>query len=133
MKTNAPVRPEVPEENVYADVYRVLLAGMYLSTTLFVVGLVLALLHPAFVPLDPAWIASHYHWRLVASGLLSADAAAYMLTATFLMILTPVVRVVVSIYAFAVDRDWKYVAVTSTVLLVMALTVVLSRFGLRAR
>ena len=133
MKTKAPApRPEASEDNVYADVYQVLLAGMYLSTALFVVGLVLALLHPAFVPLDPAWIAAHYHWRLVASGLRGGDPAAYMLTATLLMILTPVARVLVSIYAFAVDRDWKFVAVTSTVLLIMALTVVLSRFGLLA-
>lgn len=119
------------ENNVYADVYRVLMVGMYVTTALFVVGLLLALRRPAFVPLEPAWVSSHYHWRLVAAGLAHGDPAAYMLTATFLLILTPVVRVAVSIYAFAADGDYKYAAVTSVVLCVMALTVVLSHFGLR--
>ncbi|MDE2490548.1 MAG: DUF1634 domain-containing protein [Elusimicrobia bacterium] len=118
-------------DNVYADVYKVLMGGMFISTALFAVGLVLALLHPVFVPLDPAWISSHYHWRLVADGLRRGDPAAYMLSATFLLILTPVLRVLVSIYAFLVDRDYKYAAITSIVFGVILLTVVLSRFGLR--
>lgn len=119
------------QSNVYADVYDVLMAGMYVTTALFIAGLILALRHPAFVPLDPAWVSGHYHWRLVAGGLVHGDPAAYMLTATLLLILTPVARVIVSIYAFAVDRDYKYAAITSIVLLVMILTVVLSRLGLR--
>lgn len=119
------------EDNVYADVYRVLLAGMYVTTALFSIGLVLALLHPSMVPLDPAWVSSHYQWGSVVSGLAHGDPASYMLTATFMLILTPVARVVVSIYAFAVDRDYKYAAITGIVLLIMILTVVLSRLGLR--
>lgn len=128
-------RPAAParldEDNVYADVYLVLMAGMYATTALFVVGLVLALRHPAFVPLDPAWVASHYHWRTVASGLATGDPSSYMLLATLMLILTPVVRVVVSIYAFLVDGDRKYAAISGIVLFVMALTVVLSRLGLK--
>lgn len=119
------------EDNVYADVYRVLLAGMYITTALFTAGLLLALLHPAYVPLDPAWVSSHYHWRLVAGGLAHGDPAAFMLLATLMLILTPVVRVAVSIYAFAVDRDYKYAGITGIVLLIMILTVILSRLGLR--
>jgi uncharacterized membrane protein len=54
-----------------------------------------------------------------------------MLLATALLILTPVARVVVSIAAFLTDRDYKYVVVTSIVLLVMGVTVVLGLFGLQ--
>jgi uncharacterized membrane protein len=127
-----PAAAAVPDEdNVYADVYRVLMAGMYLTTAMFVIGLVLALRRPSFVPLDPAWVSSHYHWSVVLRGLRSGDPAAYMLTATLMLILTPVVRVIVSIYAFLVDGDRKYAAISGVVLFVMALTVVLSRLGLR--
>ena len=49
--------------------------------------------------------------------------------ATVLLILTPVARVIVSIYAFLVDRDRKYVIVTSIVLAIMILTVILGMFG----
>ena len=123
--------PVLREGDVYADVYRVLLAGMYVTTALFVVGLILALLHPALVPLDPDWVSSHYHWRPVVSGRAHGDPSAYMLTATLMLILTPVVRVAVSIYAFAVDGDYKYAGITGVVLLIMILTVVFSRLGLK--
>ncbi len=119
------------EQNVYADVYKVLLGGMLVSTALFVIAIVRALLRPEFVPLTPDWIKQYYHWSAIIQGIVSFDPTVVMLIATVLLILTPIARVVVSIYAFAVDRDRKYVAVTSIVLFVMVVTVVLGLFGLK--
>jgi uncharacterized membrane protein len=121
-----------PEElNVYADVYKVLLGGMVVSTALFVVGIVRALLRPQFVPLTPDWVKQHYRWPVIVEGVRTFDPTVIMLIATALLILTPIARVVVSIYAFAVDRDRKFVIVTLIVLLVIVLTVVLGIFGLK--
>jgi uncharacterized membrane protein len=119
------------EENVYSVVYHVLLVGMYASTALFALGILVALLHPHFFPLDRAWILEHYTWQNFSHGITHAHPVALMLAATALLILTPVMRVVASIYAFAVDRDFKYVFITSLVLAIMALTVVLGLLGLR--
>jgi uncharacterized membrane protein len=119
------------EENVYDNVYHVLLAGMFISTALFVVGLVLALLHPQSYPLTPEWVRSHYNIATIWQGLKTFDSFTLMMIATALLILTPVARVVVSIWAFWVDGDRKYVVVTSTVLAVIILSVVLSHFGLK--
>ena len=119
------------EENVYQDVYRVLLAGMLISSTLFAVGLLRVLLHPETYPLTPEWVRSHYHWRAIWQGLKQFDAFTLMMVATALLILTPVLRVVISIWAFWVDRDYKFVVVTSIVLVVIALSVVLSHFGVK--
>ena len=118
-------------DNVYADVYKVLLVGMVLSTALFAIGVILALLHPSYVPLTPAWVRQQYHWHTFVHGLTTANPGAFMLLATILLILTPVSRVLVSIYVFYVDHDRKYVVVTSIVFLVMVLTVILSRLGLK--
>ena len=120
-----------PEANVYADVYMVLLAGMVISTALFIAGLIRAMMLHTYFPLTEEWVRSHYHWSFVIHGLAVLDPTALMLTATVLLILTPVARVVVSIYAFWVDHDMKYVGVTSTVLVIMILTFVLSRLELR--
>jgi len=119
------------EANVYVGVYRVLLGGMLASTILFLVAIVRALLRPEFVPLTTEWIKQHYHWDVILRGLMSFDPPTIMLAATALLILTPVARVLVSIYAFVVDRDWKFVAVTSIVLLVMIATVSLGLAGLK--
>ncbi|MGH9733421.1 MAG: DUF1634 domain-containing protein [Candidatus Acidiferrales bacterium] len=118
-------------DNVYADVYKVLLVGMVLSTTLFAIGVILALLHPAYVPLSADWVRQQYHWKTFIHGFATADPGAFMLLATILLILTPVSRVLVSIYVFYVDHDRKYVVVTGIVFLVMVLTVILSHFGLK--
>jgi uncharacterized membrane protein len=109
----------------------VLLGGMVVSTALFVVGIVRALLRPQFVPLTPDWIKQHYRWPVVVEGIRSFDPTVIMMIATVLLILTPIARVVVSIYAFAVDNDRKFVLVTLAVLLVIVLTVVLGLVGLK--
>jgi uncharacterized membrane protein len=126
----APSKTDSSELNVYADVYKVLLAGMIVSTVLFAAAIVSALLHPEFVPLTPEWIKQHYHRAVIAAGIRSFDPTVIMLIATVLLILTPIARVGVSIYAFAVDRDYKFVVVTLSVLLVILLTVILVLFGL---
>ncbi len=118
------------EQNVYADVYRVLLAGMVVSTALFAAGIVRALMHPAYYPLSTRWVRNQYHWIVFWHGLVTGDAVALMMAGTVLLILTPAVRVIVSIWAFFVGRDYRFVVVTSVVLLVMILTVVAARLGL---
>jgi uncharacterized membrane protein len=119
------------QDNVYAGVYHVLLGGMLASTALFIVGLVRGMMLHTFFPLNEQWIKDHYHWHAVMAGVVALDPTSLMMLATMLLILTPVARVVVSIYAFAVDHDRKYVLVTSIVFAVMVLTFVLSRFGLQ--
>lgn len=126
-----PVASPQAEENVYSDVYRLLIAGMVVTNILFVIGLVLALLHPHYFPLSADWVRSQYHWRTVASGLMHGNPSSYMMLGTLLLILTPIARVLVSIYAFWVDHDRKYVVVTLIVMIVIILTVVLGKLGLQ--
>ncbi len=131
MKTEEKNQPGPAEANVYADVYRLLIGGMILSNVLFAAGILLALLHPRFVPLTGQWIKAQYQWPILSRGLASGDPISLMLLATVLLILTPVARVVVSIAAFAADRDYKYVVITSVVMFVMLLTVTLGLLGLQ--
>lgn len=104
---------------------------MYVSTALYVLGIVLELLHPHFVPITPDYIQQYYHWSVVLHGLATWDPVAIMLVATALLILTPVVRVMVSIYVFATTGDRQYAVVTSIVFAVVAATVILGLLGLR--
>lgn len=123
--------PMSQEQNVYADVYRMLVAGMIVTNILFVVGLILALVHPQYFPLSARWVRQQYHWSALIHGLAHGQANSFLMIGTLLLILTPVARVVVSIYAFWVDHDRKYVAVTSTVLIIIVVTVLLGLLGLR--
>lgn len=117
------------EQNVYEGVYRLLMAGVVVTNLLFVIGLILALIHPQYVPLSARWARDQYQWSTLIHGLASGEADAFLTIGTLLLILTPIARVVVSIYSFYVDHDRKYVAVTSIVLLVILLTLVLGALG----
>lgn len=118
------------QDNVYAFVHRVLWVGMIVSTVLFVVGIGAALRRREHVPLDAAWIRSHYHLASIGHGIVTMDPTTLMMIATALLIFTPCARVGVSIYAFAVDRDRKFVVVTSIVAAVVVATLFLARAGL---
>ena len=132
---NAPPAPlpaatATASEQIYGRVYQVLVAGMLASTGLFALGLARALYDHETVPLSTSWIRAQYDAGLFWQGLIHARAGALLMAATLLLILTPVARVVVSIYAFAIERDLKFVTVTGTVLGVILLTIVLAKLGL---
>ena len=118
------------QSNVYEVVHKVLFGGMLASTTLFVVGIAAALRSRQRVPLDPAWIRSHYHASSIGHGIVTMDPTTIMMLATALLVLTPVARVGVSIWAFAKDGDRKFVVVTSIVAIVMLAAIFLVRAGL---
>lgn len=118
------------EDRIYADVYDVLLIGMVISNVLFIAGLALALAHPHFVPLTRDYVRGNYHWQAIKNGFASFRPVTLMMLATFLLILTPVLRVLISVYAFHKGKDRKYVAVTGTVFGVIALTVLFGALGL---
>ncbi|MCT4397854.1 DUF1634 domain-containing protein [Pediococcus ethanolidurans] len=55
----------------------------------------------------------------IASGIVALKPFAIVMLGLFLLILTPVLRVVVSIYAFAKERDHLYVWITTFVLVIL--------------
>lgn len=118
------------QDDVYAGVHRVLAVGMVASTALYVVGIAAALRAHERLRFDTGWLREHYHLRPLLRGLAAMEPTSIMLVATVLLILTPVARVLVSIAIFARDGDRKFVLVTTAVAVVMATTVLLSRFGL---
>ncbi len=116
-----------PAGNVYRGVHRVLSYGMAVSTVLYGLGVLRALQHPLRIPINhiPTLTAAE-----MFRGLIHLDPTALMLAATLLLILTPVVRVIVSFVAFWRDGDHRFAGVTAVVLAVIGLTVVLGYAGL---
>ena len=127
----APPRVSKAEQRIYHEVYDVLLAGMVASSVLYAAGMVLALIHPHTIPLTRDYILRNYRLTAMLGGLAHLRPGALFFLATVVLILTPVTRVVISIYAFYAERDVKYVVVTGVVFLVIVLTVVLGRMGLQ--
>ena len=115
------------DRNVYRGVHRVLEWGMIISTALYALGVARAWPHPPWISLQAPFALS---LPAAARGLIHLDATSLMWTATVLLILTPVARVVVAFIAFWQERDRRFLAITGAVMAVLVLTVVLGRFGL---
>ncbi len=108
-------------DDVERMVSRVLTAGIALSVVLMAVGLVLGALSGdgmsrGVIPL-----------RDLPRGLAAFEPAAYLSLGLIALIATPFVRVAGSIFAFARQRDYRYVLVTATVLAIMCLSVALGK------
>ncbi len=65
----------------------------------------------------------------VAQGVARGDPLAIIVLGLLVLLATPVVRVAVSIVAFLLERDWRYVVITSLVLLILLLSFVLGKGG----
>jgi uncharacterized membrane protein len=65
----------------------------------------------------------------VISGIARADARSVIVLGLLVLLMTPVLRVAVSIVAFAIERDWCYVVITAIVLCVLLLSFFLGRGG----
>ncbi|HET6796747.1 MAG TPA: DUF1634 domain-containing protein [Gemmatimonadales bacterium] len=114
---------------------RVLRTGVMASLVLIVVGTLLTFLHhPGYAssPSDLARLtqpgaAVPHTLRGVATGVLALRGQSIVAAGLLLLMLTPVIRVAVSIVAFMVQRDRVYVAITSVVLLLLLLSFALGR------
>ncbi|TLQ03537.1 DUF1634 domain-containing protein [Pediococcus stilesii] len=94
---------------------RVLQIGVYISAAVIILGILL-------------WIVKNgsgygqelpTHLSAIFSGIAAGRPYAVLMFGIFLLILTPVLRVIVSIYAFAKEGDRLYVIITTVVLVIL--------------
>ena len=105
--------------NVDVVVHHTLAVGVAVGFVLLVAGLVLTVAgHGGLAVLS---LKAPAAWRAA----LHLRAAGFYSLGLLVLILTPFVRVVGSIVAFAAVRDWRFVAVTSAVLVVMITSIVI--------
>lgn len=65
----------------------------------------------------------------IFAGVFALKPYAIMMLGLFLLILTPTLRVAVSIYAFAVEKDHLYVWITTAVLIILIVASIIGYLG----
>jgi uncharacterized membrane protein len=60
-------------------------------------------------------------------GLAHLQGPAIVVAGLLMLIATPVARVLISIFAFVIDRDWPFVSITTVVFVLLILSVVIGR------
>ncbi|MGC4001020.1 MAG: DUF1634 domain-containing protein [Anaeromyxobacter sp.] len=121
-------------EQVERLISRVLRAGLWASMALVICGAVLASLDRAGTAAElPALIggagARPPSWSWLRQDLLGLRGDALIVLGLLLLIATPVVRVAISLLAFARQRDRAFVLITGGVLALLVLSFLLGKAG----
>ena len=98
------------------NIGKILRVGVFVSTTVIIIGILMFLLSGHSGYAEGVWPDK---FKEILSGLVEFKALAWLMTGLFLLILTPVLRVVASIVAFAKEGDKLYVAITTLVLIIL--------------
>lgn len=105
---------------------QILRVGVIVSAIVIAIGLVLLV-----VTQDSGYAGTQFptSFQAIFAGLMTFKPYAIIMLGVFLLILTPVLRVVVSIYAFFKEGDHLYVGITVLVLLILVVSMVIGYFG----
>ncbi len=100
----------------------ILLIGVISSAVVIVFGLALLVFHPGEISLRNS---QNFPQTLGAvwSGLLALQPQAVIVLGLLLLIATPVMRVAVSVIAFAIERDRRFVIITLVVLVILLFSI----------
>jgi len=122
-------RDTVPSRAVEIVVSLVLRIGVVLSAAIICLGLALLVAGGIIsneIRIDAA-IPYPRDLGALLAGILALDPASVMSLGLVVLIATPFARVAVSIVAFALERDWRYVVVTALVLTILVAGIALGK------
>jgi uncharacterized membrane protein YfcA/uncharacterized membrane protein len=100
----------------------ILLGGVLLSAAVIVTGVILLFVRHVALNLR-ALQSFPYTFGQVWAGVMALQPQAFIALGLLLLIATPVMRVAVSIVAFAFERDRRYVAITTLVLVILLVSI----------
>ena len=108
----------------------ILRGGVILSATIILIGLVLLLVHIEGQSGFMMSIGTSPHsFSQVWSGLKVLQPQAIIATGLLLLIATPVITVTTSLVAFAIERDRRFVVITSIVLAILLASILIGKGG----
>jgi uncharacterized membrane protein len=105
---------------------RVLRIGVWVSASLMIAGLLIGAIYPStIVTFSSNPTLSNLVMRMLSG---SFDPVTLMFAGLVFLMFTPILRVITAVVGFGVERDWRFVFVSSIVLLLLAGEIVYSIF-----
>lgn len=120
--------PEMKKEidDIEKIIGKIMQIGVLIAAFVIVVGILDLLITGSTG--YPAGIHPHAPGTIL-QGVMQFKSYAIMMLGIFLLILTPVLRVVVSIYAFIKEKDRLYTWITTIVLIILIIAMVIGYLG----
>ena len=105
---------------------RVLRIGVWVSASFMIAGLLIAAIYPSTIVVFSSNPTLSNLVMRILSG--SFDPVTLMFAGLVFLMFTPILRVITAVVGFAVERDWRFIFVSSVVLLLLAGEIVYSIF-----
>jgi uncharacterized membrane protein len=105
---------------------RVLRFGLWISTSLMIAGLLIAASYPSTIIIFSKNPTLCDLLMRILSG--SFDPITMLFAGLVFLMFTPILRVITAIVGFAIEQDWRFVVVSSVVLLLLIDEIVYSIF-----
>lgn len=120
MQKNNNVKDEMAQVEIIIG--KIMRIGVLIAAIVMIIGLVMF-----FINGGGGYVNNAFPTTLssVISGITHGKAYALMMGGIFLLILTPVLRVVVSIYTFIVEKDTLYTWITILVLVILIISFII--------
>jgi uncharacterized membrane protein len=103
---------------------RVLRLGVWVSASLMIIGLLIAAIQPSTVTTFYTNPSLSDIFQRMFSG--TFDPVTLMFTGLISLMFTPILRVITAVFGFAKEQDWRFVLVSSIVLLLLVGEIVYS-------
>ena len=109
-------------DTTYSLIGWILQGGVILSASIVLIGLIMMSLEPnKFAPQNLQNFPQTF--AQVWTGLLTLQPQSVIMLGLLSLMATPVLRVAVSIFAFAVEHDWRFVVITIVLLLILLFSI----------
>jgi uncharacterized membrane protein len=105
--------------DINGAVHGVLIVGLAVSTLLMLIGIVeAAVLRQPTPTVEP-------HLREILTNVIALRPSGFMTLGLVVLIATPILRVIGSVFAFAYERDWRFMGVTLLVFVIVLTSIFL--------
>ena len=109
------------EKDITITISNILKAGVYFSTFLILVGIILTFVSGTSENLT----IERYSFQEMITGLFKFDHYSYLMFGIFVLILTPVLRILGLLVVYFKEKDYKFVRICLIVLLILCISLAL--------
>ena len=109
------------KKDINTHISNILKIGVFTSMAFILVGLVLLLTKESNTQVEFL----HYSINEMLTGLKNFDYYAYLMAGILILILTPVLRILGLLVIYKIEKDYKFVAISIIVLIILAISLAL--------
>ena len=109
------------KRDINVVISNILKTGVFISSFFIITGIILSFIHGV----DGVWTIERYTFIEMIKGLTTLNYYSYLMFGIFLLILTPVLRIIGLLYVYLEEKDFRFVRICLLVLIILIFSLML--------